>query len=797
MSNKPAPYPCIFFVSMATLAYEVALTRIFSIALWYHFAFMVVSIAMLGIAVSGTFTSLYPEAKRPEKIGRYALFLSIAIIVGYIIANHIAFDPIKLSWDRKQALYIAAYYLVLGIPFFFSGLIILTAMEHLPEKAGWIYFFDLFGAAAGSVFILFILSAFDEKGSIIAVSLMPLIGGFLLAIGEKRRLLSIAISLFAVLIAIVYIYKPSIFDIKISPYKGVMTALKYPGAEHINTFRGPSSRIDIIKSPAIRYAPGLSLKYRDELPAQMGIAVDGGDLNAVTEFNGDIKTLPFIDFLPSSLPYVIGNNSSVLILEPKGGLPVLTALYYSSKHIDKLEHDPIILKAIGKAFSDFSGGIYNDNTFTGLGRTWLKTKGYYDIIDINLTSILPWESGSYGLSEDFRLTKEAFLDYYRHLKGGGRLSMTLYFLPPARMELRLFSTIIAAMEDLGIKDAYRHIAAIRSWNTVTILLKKDALNTLDIAGVKRFARERGFDLVYYPGIKSSETNTFSKLPTNDYFKVVSKMMSPFERESLIKEYIFDISPATDEKPFFHHFLKMRNFIVTYKLAGSKWQYFIEEGYLIPIILVQAVLISLLLIILPLLKKGRHGIHSSQIFIYFSSIGLAYMFLEIALIQRFILYLDHPIYSVIVVIATILLSSSIGSLVSQKISIDKKWNGRVILLLVLLNVAYSICLKYIVAETLGWEFQQRIVFSIALLTPLGFLIGMPFPMGIRYLAAIKGKELIHWAWGINGAFSVVGSITAALLALGIGLSGVLYTASFLYVISFFSIFLAPHRSLAQN
>lgn len=794
MNNKPALYLGISFVSAATLAYAVALTRFFSIALWYHFAFMVVSVAMLGIAASGTFASIYPEAKRPERLGRYAIFLSLAIIFAYLISNHVSFDPVKLSWDKKQVLYIAVYYLFLGIPFFFSGLIILSAMAYMPEKAGRIYFFDLMGAAIGSVSVLFVLSALDEKGSVLLISIIPLISGFLFSLGEKSRISKIAIPIIAMLIAVLYFYKPSVLDIKISPYKGLMAALKYPGAEHITTFRGASSRIDIIKSPAIRYAPGLSLKYLDELPAQIGIAVDGGDLSAITRFNGDKDTLRFIDFLPSSLPYTLGKNRDVLILEPKGGMPVLTAIYYSSGNIDKIENNQIIIKAINKALLDFSGGIYRENTFTGLGRAWLKTKGAYDIIDINLTGILPWEGSSYGLSEDFRLTKEAFIDYYQHLKQDGYLSMTLYFLPPARMELRLFSTISSVMKNIGIKDAHKHLAAIRSWNTVTILLKKGELTALDIDGIKKFARERRFDLAYYPGIKPDESNIFNKLPNNDYFEVVSKIMNPAEMETAVKDYLFDISPVTDEKPFFHHFLKIRNIAETYRLVGNKWQYLLEEGYLIPIILIQAILISILLILLPLFlrKKKQGGYSLFGMGVYFSGIGLGFMFLEIAIIQRFMLYLDRPVYAVTIVIATILFSSGIGSLASQRFSIDTKWKGGIIILTAALIAFYSIYLKHIVSSTLGWEFTERIMFSVVLLAPLGVFMGMPFPTGIRYLAATRGKEFIPLAWGINGSFSVIGSIMAALLALWIGFSGVMFAAAVLYIFAFSSIYFSAHR-----
>lgn len=779
---------------MATLAYEIALTRIFSIALWHHFAFMVVSIAMLGIACSGTFAAVYPQAKRPERIGRYTLLLSLAIILAYIAVNNLSFDPVKLAWDRKQALYIAVYYLFLGVPFFFSGLIILSAMEHMPEDAGRIYFFDLLGAALGSLAVLFILSVLDEKEAVLAVSLISLAGGFIFSLGEKRGAKIIVIPAVAVLIIGIYTYKPAVFDIKISPYKGMMAAMRYPGAEHISTFRGPSSRVDIIKSPAIRYAPGLSLKYMDELPPQIGIAIDGGDLNAVTRISGKRDEVRFIDFLPSSLPYAIGKNEYVLIMEPKGGLPVLTALYYGSKNIDRIESNPVITEAINRKLPDFSGNIYKENTFTGLGRAWLKTRGSYDIIDMSLTGILPWESGSFGISEEFRLTREAFVDYYQHLKQDGYLSITLYSLPPARTELRLLSTINSAMKGIGINDAYRRISVIRSWNTVTILFKKGNLQPQDIAGIRKFAWDRNFDLVYYPGIREAESNIFNKLPNNDYFRIVSGIMNPAEYEAAVDGYLFDIAPVTDERPFFHNFLRVKNLFETYRLAGSKWQYFMEEGYLIPIILIQAIALSVLLILLPLFKKERRVVFSLQVFIYFSGIGLGFMFLEIAIIQKFILYLDHPIYAVTVVIAAILLSSGVGSLVSQRFSVERNWKGGAVLLAAVFGIIYSISLKHIVGATLGWEFSNRLMLSIALLAPMGFFMGMPFPMGIRYLAATKGSKFIPWAWGVNGAFSVVGSILAALLALGTGFSGVMFAAAILYASAFSSIYLsAPRQS----
>ena len=225
MKSRLSLYSGIFFVSAATLAYEVALTRIFSIALWYHFAFMVVSIAMLGIAASGTFLSIYQDAGRPERLGWYGLSLSLAIVLTYIISNYIPFDLVKLSWDKTQIIYIGLYYILLGIPFFLSGLIILTALRYMAEEAGWVYFFDLIGASIGAVSILLILFLMGEGGTILAISLIAIAGALLL--GERGdRYLRYTATTVALLLIFLFIYRPSVFDVRISPYKGMMVALR-------------------------------------------------------------------------------------------------------------------------------------------------------------------------------------------------------------------------------------------------------------------------------------------------------------------------------------------------------------------------------------------------------------------------------------------------------------------------------------------------------------------------------------------------------------------------------------------
>jgi hypothetical protein len=445
----------IFLCSFASLAYEITLTRIFSVALWYHFAFMIISIAMLGIGASGTLMSLYPKLKDMSHIGLYSLLLGISISLSYLGANQIPFDPVKLSWSKMQLFYIGMYYMILSIPFFFTGLIVATTLASLSERAGLFYGADLLGAGIGSIGVIFFMTISLPDTIVFILSLFALTGSF---ISGGKRLKAISLILILCILAVISL-RPEFMKLRMSQYKGLQMALRYPGAEHLKTYVSPFSRIDIIKSPAVRFAPGLSLRYLDVLPEQIGFSIDGGELHAITEDN-DQASLTFLSYMPSTLPYVIRNPSlssrgkglsDVLIIDPKGCLQCLIARHYGFSNIYKIESDPLLVKIMKKDFNEFSGGIYAQNTWSGQGRAWLRTHGmFFDIIDIPLTGTTP--SGTFGISEDYKLTVEAFREYFGYLKPDGMISINLFIIPPPRTELRILNTALAAMKESGIAD---------------------------------------------------------------------------------------------------------------------------------------------------------------------------------------------------------------------------------------------------------------------------------------------------------------------------------------------------------
>ncbi len=780
----------ISLCSFSTLAYELTLTRIFSISLWYHFAFMIISIAMLGIGASGTLLSIYPRLKNISNFGIYTLLLGIAIFLSYHITNLLPFDPIKLSWSRTQIVYIGIYYVVLSLPFFFTGLMIAIAFSLFKDRPYLVYTADLLGAGTGVIGILFFMSLVMPEKAVLISSSISFLATFIYG-GKSLKKVTLVLITFNIYLFIIH---PSFININISPYKGLKLALKYPGAKYLETYYSSYSRIDTFKSPLVRFAPGLSLKYLNHLPEQIGFSIDCGNINAITNPNNK-KLLEFVKYLPSALPYEIVTlqkrrhnemKDEVLILESKGGLQALVAKYYNFSNIYKIESNPLLVKVIKKDFDNFSGNLYSSNVATGLGRAWLKSNNKkFNIIDILLMDSSP--VGSFGISEDYRFTVEAFKEYINHLKNDGILSLNVFIIPPPRIELRLLNIAITAMEELGIKEVEKQIVAIRSWASICILIKKSAYTLDEIKMIKDFSKNLWFDIIYYPGINEDETNVYVKMPSNNYFKAFKELLYQDTRRKFVDSYIFDIKPVRDDNPFFNYYLKLQNIRKIYSIMGQKWQYFLEEGYILPIVLIQVILLSLTLIFLPILLKGfrdnlfESGYTMIPFLSYFAFIGAGFMFVEVSIIHKMILPLENPQYALASVLTSILLSSGIGSFLSHKI---KHLRSHFVLLLIsILVVIYSVVLSIICNFFIVYSVIIRILFVCLMLLPLGLLMGIPFPQGIKILGD-KNEKLIPVAWAINACFSVLTPILAIMVAITFGFKIVFWLGAVSYLMAFF-------------
>jgi len=808
-------YYGIFLISLATLALEISLIRFFSISQWNHFAFMIVSIALFGIAASGTFLTI-KKLKNPLFL--CSILFSISAILGFLITNNFIFDPNKAIVQFTHIFTLLIYYIFLGLPFFFFGIIIAYSFSKFQNDAGKVYFYNMSGSAIGTLAALFFISYFNVK-AIYVISLIGLISslffienkGSLLKTRENRRFSvnweipsefpvsrkrlrfpgswKSPISMnfkFLKLINIVYlliILNLLLFSIpikiNISEYKELKQALNVPNSQHIETFYNSFSQVDIFKSSFARYAPGLSPVFKGTLPDQIGITTDASNINSITKYDN----LNFIDKLPSSIPYFLIKNPKTLIINSGAGLDVLTAIKNNAT-VTAIETNPIVIELLKNQYADFSGDIYNKaDVLFEEGRSFIKNDEKFDVIVISLAgNVLSSSAGISSLSENYLLTKEAFQSYSDSLNDNGILIITRWLQFPPRESLRLFSLA------LEIDQEAKKIALFRSWTTTTLLISKNNLKKDRIEKIKQFTENNKFDIIYLPTNFDPNKNLIFEEPF--YFNAVNNLLE--NKNTFYKNYIFDVKPVTDNKPFYFNFFKISKFNELRKIIGKSWNPLLDSGFLLFFILIQALILALIFILLPLKYFNKlYGKIKKKPLFYFFAIGLSYLFIEIVLIQKFVLFLGHIIFSSSTIIFSMLLFSSLGSLYSQKLNIRKL--NKILFIIFILIILYIFILNYVFNVFISLNLISKIILTILLIAPLGFFMGFPFPLGIRAI----NKELIPWSWAVNGSASVLSPILAILIALYTGYNFVFVLAAFIYLFGLIFILPKPFQSMAQT
>ena len=759
---------------------------------------MIVSTALLGIGAAGTYLVLHTYRWHKPSLPLLVispLLFSVTTLGSYLILNHIPFDLVRLEWDMGQLGYIMLAYGVLAIPFFFSGLTVVTALFQVANQAGKVYFSDLFGASTGAILPLLLYPVIGPTGAIIMAAFLGLAAAIILwwSLG-LRKISSTTAVLFSLSLLLLAgpVIVPSWYQMRLSPYKGLNVALRYPDAQHLSTHWSVLSRIDVVRSPAVRFAPGLSLTYPGRLPPQIGFSLDGDQLYAVTD-DQDMKDLTFLRYLPSTAPYSIHVPQNVLIMEPGGGLDVLTALYFNVPSVVVIEKNPALPDVVRQPAPDFTTRIYEDlrvRLHLTEPRSYLSaTDDTYDLIVLSPLHTLGASTlGLHGFAEEYSMTQEAIKQYYQHLSGHGWLMMTRYLQPIPLQETRLVATLIETLEDLGL-DAHQRLVAIRSWGTLTLLLKHDIITHDEIQKLKTFSENLRFDLDYYPGILPGEANRFNRFPQAIYYQLFDRLLDPKRRADLYRDYPFDIQPVTDDRPFFGYVLKWGSLKEAYDLAQKKWLFLINSGLLVLVMLIQAIFFAVILILMPAglgtkpVKTSYNTINNIYILLYYMLIAFSFMGVEIAMIQRLVLFLGHPVYAVSIVLGGLLLFAGLGSLLTHTDFLNRKRPVRpVLLILSLVVMVVGISISEILPYWMSLSMEGRLWITAVLLAPLGILMGMPFPLGITYLKNSKQEGIIPWVWAANGSVSVVAAIFTVMLAMEIGFTGVFLMAALAYLLA---------------
>ena len=782
-------------VSAAAIGYEILLMRVLSIVQWHHFAYMIISLALLGYGASGTAIAMLKHALEPRfeiAFATSSLLFSTTMVIAFVAGQHVSFNALEIVWDATQFLKLMLVYLIFLVPFFFAACCVGLALACRAGAIHRIYFFDLCGAGIGAIMIIALLFVLAPQMALLVLAVLPLAGSILL-LGYRYRSVTLAHVLWLATLGMAAATGwPAL---QISEYKGLPQSLQVIDSQSISEASGPMGLITVVDSPTvpIRHAPGLSFNTRHIPPDQLAVFTDADAMSTITRFDGDLDALAYLGDVTSALPYQLLDAPTVLVLGAGTGGDVLLALYHGARRVDAIELNPQMAALVTEAHAEFAGHVYEDrrvNLHIDEARGFVaRTDGKYDLIHIGLLdSFGASGAGVQALNESYVYTVEALLAYLDDLRPGGLIAITRWIKLPPRDSLKLLATAIEALDRRAIEDPGGRLALIRSWNTSTLLVRNGKFSSEDIDAIREFSRTRSFDVAWHPGIQKSEVNRFNMLDETFVFEGATALLGE-NADNYLDRYKFHIRPATDDRPYFFHFFRWRSLpevMQTRKAGGAG---LIEWGYLILVAtLLQAVVIGLVLILLPLARRsgtwprdiaGRFGG-------YFLLLGLAFLFIEMSFIQKFILFLSHPLYSVAVVLSGFLVFAGLGSAYSVRLAQHARARDRspvvlAVMAIAILAIFYILLMPTLFRALVGLPDMAKVMISIALIAPLAFFMGIPFPLGLKQVAGLA-PDFVAWAWGLNGFASVLGAVLATLLAIEFGFTLVIVVALVCYMLA---------------
>ncbi len=754
----PQVYFCLALTTMATLLLELSLTRIFSVVFYYHFAFLAISIALFGLGTGGVFS--YVVAGWKGSVFTYMGRLSAlnGILVVGALWGILAQPNYPSNWDY------ALVYFTTALPFFIAGTVVSLAISETIERVNRVYFFDLLGAAGGCLLLIPLLDNFGGPNTVIAAAIVYATAGaiwYSMAGSVKGRAACVALALILVAFLTYNRHGRPIVDIRRA--KGQTIATEF--FQKWNSF----SRIGVAR---------IDSEGRDD------IRIDADAATGIADFDFDHLTpqqrQDLVEHGPS-LPYNIRPGAKTLVIGPGGGWDVARALASGSHDVTGVEINPIIATTIMRErFPERSNYLYlrpDVHIYVEDGRSFVRrSTDRFQVIQATLVDT--WAStaaGAFALSENSLYTTDAFRDYLSHLTDDGMVVFTRWGLDPPRESLRLISLAIEALGQLGEKDPWRHIVVGRDGSTEgwgakdTVLISRKPFNPADLDRAR--AALSHMQTVYLPG--AGIHNQFTDLLT-----------SP-DPEKYERDYVFDITPISDNRPFFFYTVQTRDlwrYMMTASHDTADFKVMRAVPLLFGLMALSLVATALILALPPVLLGTRLPRQSGVrgFLLYFMFIGAGYILIEVGLIQKFVLFLGHPTYALTVVIFSMLVSSGLGSALSRRV-LDRS-EGRLIKALgcvALLASLLAVVVSSLLTSLVGLPLPLKMAITVGLIAPLGFVMGMPFPTALKRLEEWHAPS-VRWAWSLNAASSVLGSVGALVLSIYLGLVQTLIIGGMFYL-----------------
>lgn len=787
LASRPiSKYIALSLVSGGVLALQIAFTRIFSLMIWHHFTYLVIGVALLGGGAAGAFLAVHQwdaETLR-RRVGLLAVSFSVACLSNLVVIRFVAIDPLRAAQLAWSIVGLALYFGCLFATFFTGGLTIAAVFSRWSGHAHRLYFADMLGAGLATVGSLGLIQLFGGPGAIALAAAVALAAAALLGLELPRRarwafpaLLGGQLALLAALLA-----RP--LPLAVPESKELGWAMRAQGQAPEHTRWDPVGRVDVmpeimVTEPMIvgAVSSAYPAEGRPELPLRL-VTIDGTSMTGMYRFDGseeDLQRFRFLDNAVISAVYRLGlERPSSLKIGVGGGLDILLARLNGASSITAIELNPSIVELLTGPYAGYTGRLAEHpgtELVVAEGRSFLtRTDRQYDIIQgIGLDNLAALSGGAYVLAESYIYTVESLEQSLGALTPDGVFSWTRDVNVPPREMLRLTGLAAEALRRMGVEEPGDHIAIVanETGQNATLLVSRSPLREEQLAGLREWAAANNFSMLQDPLVRLD--NTFTHY-------LYAEDPRAFERA-----YTFHIFPVTDDNPFFYNYFKWGNLHFSDAYEGRLNRFPIGNLILITLF-TMALVTAALFIVVPLARYRRDGLRAPgapPVLAYFSLLGAGYIFVQIVLIQRFTLFIGYPIHATTTTIAAMLAFSALGSLLSGRLLRGPGQLRAVLLAVAALIALYIVALPPIFAALLRLPDPARLLTSVLLLAPLSTVMGMPFPTGLRQLGE-RAPELVPWAWGMNGVFSVFGSVVVILVSMVSSFTAALTCGALCYV-----------------
>jgi hypothetical protein len=752
-------------VSAALLMTELALTRIFSVTMYYHFAFLAISIALFGLSASGVL--VYVLRRRLAHVSTAALLAWGSLVHAIATLAALAWlvrARVGLNYSPDNLRMMLAIYLVAALPFLTGGAVIAVSFARMASRINLLYAADLLGAAVGCIVLIPLLNQLGAPGVVLTAAALSAWSAVAFASPPQRRLMGgLAVAVLALPLA-AQIAGAAPFDVRDT--KG------HEGDRVLFSKWNSFSRVAVYDRDHGDWS--LSPTFTGSRGASLFMDIDSAASTPIVQATGNLDDARYLRYELTALAYHLvarPQGFSALVIGPGGGRDLLSALVFGATRVDGVEINPIIARDVMlDRFRSFSGSVYTHpgvSVHVDDGRSFVRRSNErYDVIQASLVDT--WAAtaaGAYTLTENSLYTSEAFGEYLDHLTDDGFLTITRWVFDG----LRLVSLAQEACAARGL-DPARHLAIVRLDRVATFLLKKSPFTPGEVEQLTKVSADLGFTVLYAPGLPAAPVSDDSPemrrsgTSPGDYRRLILAT----DRERFLAEYPVDVRPTDDDRPFFFHTTRLRD---QFQVAFGRSMLFGNGlSALLTLFGISALLVVIFVVAPLVVGGGRPGSGWVGSLAYFSALGAGFMLLEVALLQRFVLLLGHPVYSLTVTLFSLLLGTGLGSFLSQRIAPARVRPATVMVLglIVLVAMISPALLPRLIDAAIPWPLPLRIVTAAAVMVPLGVLLGMPLPGGIRLLNE-RRPELVPWGWGMNGAFSVIGATLAIFIAMNWGFS----------------------------